>query len=374
LLRPEDFGLAAMLGVFICVGICLTESGLGSALVVQKFACCGLKMEHKVMWWNLGVGIAFYLLLCVGAPWIADFYRQPILCPLARVMGIGIVVGAASTVPVARLTREMRFGALAWANGLSTFVAAVVAVGMAWRGAGVWSVATMGIVLAGVRTALVWMWGRRKEGRDRDGDAAGEGVVFRDLLGYGCKLMTSGLIHTVYSNIYELVMGRMLNPMFVGLYNRANGWVTAARNFVNPTVDRVAFPVLAQGAGPRTALRFLLLNLALLWSGLSVLWIWAPEIVGFVFGEKWLMCVPYLRILIVGQAFTPFENVALITLRARGRAGLILKTDAVKKPLGLVAFACGVPFGIVGICWAKVATDFFEAAADVWFAWGKVKR
>lgn len=363
LLCPADFGLAAMLGIFLCVGTTLAECGLGAALVVKEFAGCGRAVERKVLRWNLGVGCALYLALCAAAPLIADFYRQPILCGLTWVMGLGIVVNTAGSVATARLNRELRFGALAWANCVSTLVAAAVAVAMAVRGMGVWSVAALGVCAAGVRTVLVWILA--KGGKD---EAAGDGkVAFGDLLGYGWKLMASGLIHSVYINLYELVIGKMMTPHAVGLYNRGNGWVTAARNFVNPTVERVAFPVLAK-SGAR-GMRFLLLNVALLWPGMAALWVWAPEIVGFVFGERWLASVPYLRILVCGQAFSPFGNVALNVLRARGRADLILKTDAVKKPLGLLALACGIPFGIIGICWAKVASDFFEAAADAWYAW-----
>ena len=363
LLCPEDFGLAAMLGIFLGIGAALADCGLGSALVVRKFADCGRLIERKVLWWNLGVGGAIYLVLCISAPGIAAFYHQPVLRGIVWVMGLGIVLNAASSVPTARLTREMQFARMSIANAAGTLVAAAVAIMMALRGAGVWSVATLGVVLAGVRTACVWAFARTAERVE----AAPSTVVFRDLLRYGSGVTASGLIHSVYINLYELILGKMQNPAAVGLYNRGNGWVTAARNFVNPTVERVAFPVLAKAEG--RGMRFLALNIVLLWPGLAVLWIWAPEIVRFVFGEQWLASVSCLRILICGQLFTPFGNIALNALRARGRADLILKTDAVKKPLGLAALACGMPFGLVGICWAKVASDFFEAAADAWYAW-----
>lgn len=363
LLCPEDFGLAAMLGIFLGLGATLADCGLGSALVVRKFADCGLLAERKALLWNLGVGGAIYLALCAAAPGIAAFYHQPALREIVWVMGLGIVLNAASCVPTARLTREMQFRKMSAANAASTLVAAAVAVVMALRGAGVWSVATLGVVQAGVRTACVWALARTAE----RADAARSAVAFRDLLRYGAGVMASGLIHSVYINLYELILGKMQNPAAVGLYNRGNGWVTAARNFVNPTIERVAFPVLAKTE--TRGMRFLALNIALLWPGLAVLWIWAPEIVSFVFGDQWLASVPCLRILICGQLFTPFGNIALNTLRARGRADLILRTDAVKKPLGLAALACGIPFGLVGICWAKVASDFFEAAADAWYAW-----
>lgn len=362
LLCPEDFGLVAMIGIFLSVGAALAESGLGMALVVRGGD------ERRAFLWNVSAGVALYLLLCACAPLIAAFYRQPVLRPLVWVMGLVLVVQSAGCVPIARLTRMQQFAELALTNGVSAVVAAAAAVTSAGLGAGVWSIAACGLWGAAMRTGLAW-WLSMRVPMCGEADAAG----FRALLKLGGGYLVSGLIHTLYLNLYELVLGRLQGPVSVGLFNRSSGWVAAARNSVNPTVERVAFPQMALAARSRggrqrrICLKFGLLNIVLLWPVMVALWIWADEIVGCVFGAQWLSCVPYLRILILGQLCSPLANIALCVLRAKGRADLILRTDAIKKPLGFAALACGLPFGLTGVCWAKVASDVFEALTDMAF-------
>lgn len=365
LLSPEDFGLTAMLGIFLGLGGALAESGLGTALVVFRAE----RQRKRVLVWNVGLAVTLYALLAFLAPTIAQWYEKPILAPMMRTMALGLVLHAVSVVATARLTRAERFGALAWANGTSTIVAASVAIVLAWCGMGVWSIVTMGLVGAVVRTAMVWGFAR---GCDERGER-GEEKRFGELLGYGLKLTASGLIHVVYTESYNLIIGKMWSPAATGLFVRGKRWAALPGEVVNEAVGRVALPALAKAEATGEERKFLLLNAALLWPGLVLLGLFAPQIVGWVLGEKWLDCVPYLRILLIGQFFTVGGNIALTQIRASGRSEVILKTDAWKKPLGLVALVVGIPFGVVGLCWAKVAGDMAECVVDLAYARG-VKR
>jgi len=364
LLCPGDFGLAAMLGVFLGLGGVLADSGLGTALVISRGKNLA-RVERQVLVWNVGLALAIYALLAIAAPWIARWYGKPILAPMMWAMASGLVINAASVVATARLVREEKFGYMAWVNGLSAVAAAIVAIVLAWRGFGVWSIVWMGIASAVVRTALAWKFAPPAS---IAGQVPDDG--FRGMLSYGWKLTVSGIIHTVYTESYNLVIGKMWSPTAVGLFARGNRWAKLPGEVVNESVGRVALPMMAKGTGVGDrGFKFMMVNGALLWPGLAVLWIWAPETVMFVLGEKWIDCVPYLRILVIGQFFTPIGGIALQKLRADGRSGGVLVTDVIKKPLGLFALVCGMPFGVVGLCWAKVASDAIEALVDVVVAW-----
>jgi len=179
--------------------------------------------------------------------------------------------------------------------------------------------------------------------------------------------MVSGVIHVVYMESYNLVIGKLWSPAAVGLFARGQRWAQIPSEVMNEAVGRVALPALVQ-AKPAVSFRLACVNAALLWPGLVVLWVWAPQIVGLVLGAQWLDCVPYLRILIVGQFFTPIGNIALQKIRASGRSADILRADMWKKPIGFSALACGVPFGVTGLCWAKVVSEIAECVADVAYA------
>jgi len=363
LLTPDDFGLTAMLGIFLALGGLFAESGLGTALVVRKSGW-NWEIGRRVLKWNVGIAIVAYVFLAAAARGIAVWYGKPILAPLMLVMALGMVINAASVVATAQLTRAMAFGRLAWVNSGSSIIGATVAIGLAYGNCGVWSIACMGIVQACVRTSLAWCLVRMPLASAGAEDPRQEGE-FKKLLGYGWKLTASGVIHTFYMESYNLIIGKMWSSAAVGLFARGNRWARLPAEVVNDSVGRVALPALVNG---RSSLALFCINAGLLWPALVLAYAFASELVGGILGQKWLDCVPYLRILLVGQSFTPIGNIALHQLRASGQAELILKTDMWKKPIGFAALLSVIPFGVAGLCWAKVVSDLAEACADVWYA------
>lgn len=362
LLKPGDFGLAAMLGIFLGVGTALAESGLGMAYVVYG------RNSKRVFWWNVGIGAAIYAILALLAPVVASFYGEPVLKPLLWVMGLGVVLNSACVLGNARLQRERRFGQLSAINVTTTLVAFIAAVVFALCGYGVWAIAWMGIVGAVLRFVAFAAARALRFASDDDGD-------FRKMLGYGLKLTLSGLIHTAYLNAYNLIVGKMFSPAAVGLFSRGQRWASLPREAVNETVSRVSLPDMAQGLV--SARKYILLNLALLCPALAVLWAFADFAVAFVLGDAWLGCVPYVRIMILGVAFSPLTNVSTQYLKAKGRSDLMLAADAVRKPLQF-AFLAGCVWamargawtdGVLPLCWTKVACDVIDAVVCFGVAW-----
>lgn len=370
LLCPEDFGLTAMLGIFLAVGSMFAEGGLGTALVVRGQWVVGSELERRVFRWNVGMAVGIYALLAIGAPWIAAFYHQPILRELTWVMGLSIILNAACVARSARLQREQEFGKLALVNGGAVLVSSIAGVGMASLGFGVWSIVGVGLAhgvvrLGGLVVSGQWVVGSGEVLTQRHEDTE---VAFRKMLGFGMRTMASGLVHVVYVNLSQLLIGRFFSSAALGLYARGHRWAVLPGEVVNECVGRVALPCLAKGEASvkvkGISVEWWKVNVLLLWPGLVVLWIWAKEIVCFVLGAHWVECVPYMRILMVGQFFTPISNLALTRLKAAGRADLVLKTDFIKKPIGIAALLAGLPFGVAGLCWAKVADDIVEAVID----------
>ena len=357
ILSPHDFGLVAMLGIFLCLGNDLAESGLGTAYVVYG------GNGRKVLSWNVGVALVIYGLLVLVAPAIACFYSQPVLKPLLWVMGLGVVINAACVLGNARLQRAQRFLALSTVNCITAVFACFVVVSLALLGWGVWAIAVMTVCGAVVRLGQL-MWSTRSVPR------INERGPIRPLLSYGWKLTLSGVIHSFYLNCYQFVIGKVFSPASVGLFTRGQRWAALPVDLINDSIARVALPNVA--AGTVGTKRYFVRNVVLLWPALVLLWLFAPDVVKLVLGMQWSGCVPYMRVLIVGVFMTPFTNASMLYLRAKKRSDLILVTDAIKKPIqfsllvsaGLWAVARQDGLGVAVLCWAKVASDFVEAIVD----------
>lgn len=362
LLTPEDFGLVAMLWIFIAVGSSLAESGLGSAYVVYG------GNPRQVLKWNLSAALLIYLALTFAAPFIAAFYHEPILRELTWVMGLGIVINSACVVDYARLQRAKRFAALSFVNTSTTLGTFFLALLFALLGFGVWTIAWMSVGAALLKLFALRFSVSRLSSYSESAEAkAVLPAEFSKLISYGLKSMVSGLIHTVYLNSYQLIIGKMANPAAVGLFSRGQRWAMLPVGVVNESVGRVAFPNLVSGTV--SARKYLLINAALLWPCLAILYLFAPEIISLVFGRAWLASAPYLRIILLGVAITPLTNVVLTYLRAKGRMDLILITDAIKKPIQISSLIIGTFFGIEGLCWSLVLSEFAEALVDLLVAW-----
>ena len=346
LLTPGDFGLVAMLGVFLGLGGILAESGLGSAYVVLGGDA------RRVLKWNLGAACLLYLVLALCAPLIAAWYERPVLRELTWVMGLTVILYAASVVRVAALQRAKRFRMLSLANGSSVLAAFLVAVTCAACGCGVWSIVA-GTLASGVVRLVVLCCA---------GSLAQEEGDFGRLLSFGWKSLVCGLVGTVYFHAFRLVIGKAFDPSAVGIFHRAQHWATLPGSVANEAVGRVALPSLTDGTGGGG--RWLAWNCALVWPALCVLWIWATEIVTLVIGEQWLDAVPYLRIMIFGALFAPLANVAETCLKARERADLVLLAEVIKKPFQIAALVVGAFFGMTGLCWAVVAGEATSAAVN----------
>lgn len=372
LLKPEDFGSVAMLGLFVGVSGVLAESGLGTALVVKVPSCGARSCEQSAFRWNIVVATLLYVALWVCSPSIARWYGIPFLESLLKILSLGMVFSAAGVVAVARLTREQQFDRLATVNIIAVVASVALGVSLAFAGFGVWAIAWISVLQPAIRTVLSWivaLYGKSPPDCARSVDVGH--CSLKSLLGYGGRLTASGLVHTAYCNLYGLVIGKLWSPATVGLFVRGDRWSHLPGEVVNDAITRVSLPKLAQKeCGPRYIAS---VNAILLWPVLATLWVFAPFVVKFVLGKQWVPCVPYLRILLLGQIVTPVTTASLNFLKARGRADLVLATDFIKKPIGLSALFAGCGFGLVGVCWAKVASDVVECIVDV-FAAFKARR
>lgn len=350
LLSPSDFGLIGMLGVFMAVTGAFVSSGLGSALV-QKHNCTSIDYS-TVFTVNVVVSCMACTILFFAAPYIADFYHEPILVPITRVLGINVVLGALNMVHRSQLTIRVNFKSLAKINVISTIISGAIGIAMAYSGFGVWSL--VGQYLAGTICGIVLypVYSKWKPSICFSMDS------FRQLFGFGSKLLVAGIYSVVINNISTLFIGRTYTSADLGFYTKANQTPSTISSFIYGVLGSVTFPVLSEVKEDKDRMLRLykqaLFTTAMFVFPLMMLFcMLSKPFIVIVFTEKWLPCLLMMQLYCFARMFTPLSALNISILNASGRSDLFMWMDLSKAPLILGVLAITIPISIEAIVWGN---------------------
>lgn len=365
LLAPSDFGLIAMLLVFTSVAALLVDSGFGTALVQKQETT--EDDETTVFLSGLSISIVVGTMLWLVAPAIARFYSQPQLTSLTRLLLFVLPLSALAAVPDALLTQRLDFRSRANAEVFASLSSGAVAVFLAWRGFGVWSLVWQSIAAIGVRGVLLWLYSRWfPRGRFRF-------ASLRKLFAFGGYMLLANLLNTLSLRLQSLLIGRMFNSRDLGYYTLAQNTQQAPVQFVSGVLNRVGLPVFSAVAGEpdklvsalRLSLRVSIFAFVPFMIGLAVI---AKPLVVMLYGARWTMAAPLLSLLALSAIFWPLSVLNLAAIGALGRADVIFRLEVIKRvaSIGLIA-ACS-PGGPMAIAWAVLGSSMFAVAINTWYS------
>jgi len=350
-LYPEQYGLVAMLAIFMELAFAFVESGFGSA-IIQKQDAAQVHFS-SIFYFNVMMGLLMAGLLCLGAPLIAGFYGLPELIWLTWAMSLNLVIGALGSIQINLMLRNLDFKTQTKTNLLSVVLSGILGIAAAYLGLGVWSLVVQTIGATFCRTLFGWLLNSWRPARIFKISA------LRELFGYGSRLFAAGLIDVIFSNLYQVVIGKIFTAGDLGLYTQASKIKQLPAGSITAIVGRVTFPVFSIIQDDRdrfeTALRKAVTFLGMINFPLTVgLAACAKLFVIVLFTEKWISAVPYLQILCVVALFYPLQVINLNVLRATGRADLFLKLEIYKKGLTVANVVIGSHWGITGIVYGQV--------------------
>ena len=363
LLVPADFGLVALLSVFLALAGTFADSGFGTALV-QKQHVSDIELS-SVFYFNLACAAGLCLLLAAVAPIIAAFYDQMALVGLLRGLSFVVVLDAVGRIQSTILLREMNFKRSARINLAATLGSGAVGMAMAWSGFGCWSLVGSALVASALSTALLWLSSDWRPHRHFSWQA------LRGLFGYSSKLLASGILDTLFNNIYPLIIGRLFPPAMLGYYNRGQTIPKTFASSLNSVVSGVLFPALAacQQDAPRLkrVIRQLIqLTTFVVFPALLGLAAVAEPLVRLVLTEKWIPCVPYLQVCCLGVAFWPVHVANLQVPKATGRSDIFLVLELVKKLLFLLVLFATVRFGLLAMVAGQAVLSAVGTLLNAW--------
>ncbi|MEZ7674407.1 lipopolysaccharide biosynthesis protein [Prevotella sp. 20925_1_30] len=364
LLSPSDYGIIAMVTIFFAVAQSFVDSGFSNALVRKTD-----RVEEDLstcFYFNIGVGIIAYIVLFLIAPLVANFYSQPILSPIIRITGLGVILNSLCVVQQALFTIKIDFKSQAKITLSATVISGIVGVILAYQGYGIWALVWQGVASSIVRMGLLWLMSKW---RPRTGFSKSS---FNYLFGYGSKLLASGLLDTIYNNIYPIVIGKFYTPAQLGNYSRALGWAQLPSANITSILQRVTFPVLSAIQDDTLRLqnsyrRLLKLSAFIVFPLMMGLAAIASPLIRVILTAKWDGCVLYLQILCFALMLYPIHAINLNLLQVKGRSDIFLRLEIIKKIIGVVILIITIPLGITAMCLGMVFSSIICLIVNTYY-------
>lgn len=364
LLGPHAFGLIGMLAVFIAVSQVFVDSGLSSALIRKQDRT---ELDYSTaFYFNIAIALVCYVLLYLGAPYIADFYKQPELTSLTRVLGLVVIVNAFGIIQRTKLSINMDFKTQAKASLAAVFISSLVAFSMAYYDFGVWSLVGQTLAYAAFNVIFLNLLHRWMPTPSFSLES------FKHLFGFGSKLMLSGLIDSIYQNIYQIVIGKKFNVLDVGYFTQANQLIRTPAITMTAIIQRVTYPMLSsiQNDEQRLNNAYLLtlrLSAVVIFPILFGLAVVADPLIPALLGSEWQPAALLASILATGLLLYPIHAINLNYLQVKGRSDLFLKLEIIKKIITTIVLVITIPYGISAICIGIVIQSYIALFINTYY-------
>ena len=351
-LSKEEFGLVGAVMVFQAFASLFVDSGFSGALIQRKSPT---DVDYStVLYFNLGVSVAIYCLLWLVAPLIDSIFNAGgALVPLARVMFLTFVINATAIVQTNRLMKQMDVRMIAVSNAVGLMVSGVTGIALALRGHGAWAVVWQSIVLATVKSGLLWATSHWRP------LATFSLTSLRSIFAVGAGIMTSSFLNTVFLNIYSFIIGTYYNLAHLGCYTQADKWSKMGVTSLSQTITASFLPILSGCQDDRPHFHRMMakthrFTAYLAMPCLVLLVLLAEAIFHLLFGTKWDEAVPLFRLLALRGIFVVLTSLYTTQITALGAARRLVEAEVVKDTLTVAAIIATIPFGITWLVGGQV--------------------
>lgn len=363
ILAPEDYGQIALITVFTTIMQVFVDSGLSTALIQKKDAD-DLDFS-SVFYFNFVICLILYVVMFVTAPFIAGFYGNSSLTSIIRVISLTIVISGVKGIQQSYVSRNMMFKRFFYSTLGGTVFSAFFGIALAYAGFGVWAIVAQQLSNTAIDTLILWLTVKWRPKR------MFSWVRLKGLLSFGWKMLASSLLDTVYNNIRSLIIGKMYSSSDLAYYDQGKKFPNVIVTNINTSIDSVLLPTMASAqddAGrvksmTRRAIKTSTYIMAPLMMGLAFC---ADPIVGLVLTDKWLPCVPFLRIFCVTYMFYPIHTANLNAIKAMGRSDLFLKLEIVKKVVGIALLLSTMWFGVMAMAYSLLISSILSQIINSW--------
>lgn len=363
ILDPDAFGVIALVTIFITLSNVFVTSGFASALVQKKDAD---DLDFStVFYYSLAFSLVIYAALFFAAPLIANFYGQPILTSVVRVMGLRLPIAAVNSIQHAVVSRKMIFKKFFFATLIGTIGSAAVGILMALNGFGVWALVAQYLFNVVVDTIVLWFTVRWRP------RLMFSFARMKWLFSYGWKILSADLLNSLFQNIRGLIIGKVYSSEDLAYYNRGKRFPYIIVENINSSINSVLFPAFATKQEDLNAVKAMMKRaiktssyiMCPMMMGMACM---ATTIVRLVLTDKWLICVPFLQIACFQYMMEPVQAANRQAVKGLGRSDIILKNNIIKKTVAILLLVASVPFGVFWIAMSGLITAVIEMLINMY--------
>ena len=363
ILDPKDYCTISLVTFFTTILQVFVDSGLVTALIQKKNAD-DLDFS-SVFYFNFIVCIILYVGMFIAAPYIALFYKDTTLTPVIRVISLTIVISGVKGIQQAYVSKNMLFKRFFFSTIGGTIFSAVLGIAMAYMGYGVWALVAQQLSNTAIDTLILWLtvkWRPKKMfSYER----------LKGLFSFGWKLLISSLLDTAYNNLRNLIIGKLYSSSDLAFYNQGEKFPKVIVMNINASIDSVLLPTMSiEQDNPerikqmtRRAIKTSTYVMAPLMMGLAFC---AEPIVRLVLTDKWIFCIPFLRIFCITYMFWPVHTANLNAINAMGRSDWFLRLEIIKKIVGLAILLSTMWFGVMAMAYSLLLSSVLSQIINSW--------
>ena len=355
LLLPEQYGIIALITIFIQICDVIIDGGLNTALIQKKNAD---NLDFStIFFFSLGMAGFLYIIMFICAPLIANFYKSKELIPIIRVLSLSLPFYAFNSIQRAFVSKHMLFQRLFYSSLGSIIISGSLGIIMAYRGFGVWALVVQSVSGQFFNTLIMWYTIRWRPVCEFSKDR------FKGLFNFGWKILASNFVIAFFVNIRKLVVGKFYAPASLAYYEKGEQMPSMVMNNIFTSVQTILLPTFSEAQDDRSRVKHIMrrstkLNCFFIYPLMVGLIVTAKPLVLLLLTEKWLPVVPFIQILSIANFFRPITIANTQAITAMGHSGITLKLEIIKKIVDIIILIVSACIGVLAIAWGCVLFNF----------------
>lgn len=355
ILSPEEYGIVAIVTIFLHFSTILIEGGFSTALIQKK----GYDNRDfsTIFYFSIAVASIIYAILFLCSNAISVFFDEPQLMPVIKVLGLNLFFCAINSIQKAYVSKQMLFKKMFYSSLMAAVFSGVIGIYLAWRGWGVWALVFYSLISQFLITLIMWLTVKWRP------IFVFSVKSFKQLFDYGWKILTTHMIISIFTNIRSVVISKFYSSSMLAYFDKGKQLPALVMDNINSSIQTILFPVFSDVQDNKTEVksmtrRSIKTNSLFVFPLMIGLIVMAEPLVLTIFTDKWASMVPFVQIFALSYVLMPMQLANIEAIKSLGYSNITLKLEIVKKAIEIIILIVSSCIGVQAIAWGVVVYNF----------------